>query len=146
MCRECQECFLCHRLQRKPLLSGPGMHHGTCVTHVPWCLSEPLTRKRSRISRRMHNPQFYVSGKRPMEGAGCSEIFTVLCWPLQRHHISIRLSHITRNSTVRLKYKATHRWPFVGNPPTGSQHKGPVMRQMFPCHDIIISMLKPILN
>ena len=23
------------RLQRKPLVSDPGMHHGTCVTHVP---------------------------------------------------------------------------------------------------------------
>ena len=25
-----------HWLQRKPLVSDPGMHHGTCVTHVPW--------------------------------------------------------------------------------------------------------------
>ena len=27
------------RSQRKPLVSDPGMHHGTCVTHVPWCMS-----------------------------------------------------------------------------------------------------------
>ena len=27
------------RLQRKLLVSDPGMHHGTCVTHVPWCMS-----------------------------------------------------------------------------------------------------------
>ena len=33
-----------HRLQRKPLVSYPGMHHGTCVTHVPWCMSGSLTR------------------------------------------------------------------------------------------------------
>ena len=33
-----------HRLQRKPLVSDPGMHHGTCITHVPWCLSVSLTR------------------------------------------------------------------------------------------------------
>ena len=32
------------RLQRKPLVSDPGMHHGTCVTHVPWCMSWSLTR------------------------------------------------------------------------------------------------------
>ena len=59
-----------HRLQRKPLVSDPGMHHDTCVTHVPWCMSGSLTRrwqgKRSRHSRRMRNPQFYVSGKRHM--------------------------------------------------------------------------------
>ena len=32
------------RLHRKPLASDPGMHHGTCVTHVPWCMSGSLTR------------------------------------------------------------------------------------------------------
>ena len=32
------------RLQRKPLVRDPGMHHGTCVTHVPWCMSGSLTR------------------------------------------------------------------------------------------------------
>ena len=53
--------------------SDPDMHHGTCVTHVPWCMSGSLTSgflwsrwwgKRSRHSRRMRNPQFYVSGKK----------------------------------------------------------------------------------
>ena len=32
------------QLQRKPIASDPGMHHGTCVTHVPWCMSWSLTR------------------------------------------------------------------------------------------------------
>ena len=58
-----------------PQVSDPDMRHGTCVTHVPWCMPGSLTsgflwrrwrRKRSRLSRRMHNPQFYVSGKRSM--------------------------------------------------------------------------------
>ena len=31
------------RFQRKPLVSDPDMHHGTCVTHVPWCTSGSLT-------------------------------------------------------------------------------------------------------
>ena len=57
-------------------VSDPDMHHGTCMTHVPWCVPGSLTScflwsrwrwKRFRHSRRMHNPQFYVSGKRPME-------------------------------------------------------------------------------
>ena len=42
MRRECRERFSRHRLQRKPLVSDPGMHHGTCVTHVPWCMSGSL--------------------------------------------------------------------------------------------------------
>ena len=29
---------------RKPLVSDPGMHHGTCVTHVSWFVSGSLTR------------------------------------------------------------------------------------------------------
>ena len=58
-----------------PRVSDPDMHHGTCVTHVPWCMPGSLTsgclwswwwRKRSWHSRRMYNPKFYVSGKRPM--------------------------------------------------------------------------------
>ena len=32
-----------HRLQRKPLVSDPGMHYGTCVSHVSWCMSGSLT-------------------------------------------------------------------------------------------------------
>ena len=31
------------RFQRETLVSDPGMHHGTCVTHVPWCMSGSLT-------------------------------------------------------------------------------------------------------
>ena len=29
--------------QGNGLVSYPGMHHGTCVTHVPWCMSGSLT-------------------------------------------------------------------------------------------------------
>ena len=50
-----------------PRVSDPKMHHGTCVTHVSWCMPGllpgglPLSLwrgKRSRHSRRMYNPQF----------------------------------------------------------------------------------------
>ena len=60
-------------------INDPDMNHGTCVTHVPWCMPGWLTgsflwsrgrRKRSRHSRHMPNPQFYVSSKRLVE----------LCW------------------------------------------------------------------
>ena len=44
MRRECRERFPRHWLQRKPLVNGPSLHHGTCVTHVPWCMSGSLTR------------------------------------------------------------------------------------------------------
>ena len=70
MRRECRGRFPRHWFQRKLLVSDPGMQHGTCVTHVSWCMSGSLTRaggeKRSRHSRRMRNLQFYISGKRPM--------------------------------------------------------------------------------
>ena len=58
-----------------PRVSHPDMHHGSCETHVPWCMPGSLTSglllnrwrgKRSRHSRRMRKPQVYVSGKRPM--------------------------------------------------------------------------------
>ena len=58
-----------------PRVSDPDMHHGTCVTHVPRCMTGSLNsgflwsrwwRNCSRHSQRMRNPQFYVSGKRPI--------------------------------------------------------------------------------
>ena len=55
-----------------PRVSDPDMHYGTCVRHVPWCMPGSLTSgfcrwrgKRSRHNRRLRNPQFYASGKRP---------------------------------------------------------------------------------
>ena len=65
MRRECCERFARHRLQRKQLVGDPSMHHGTCVIGI---INPRWQGKRSRHSRRMHNPQFYVSGKRPMVG------------------------------------------------------------------------------
>ena len=64
--------------------SDTDMHHGTCVTHVPWCMSGSLTSgflwsrwrgKRARHSRRMRNPRFYVSGKRPMIGQSVGSFY-----------------------------------------------------------------------
>ena len=44
MRRECREPFPRHRIQRKPPVSDPDMHHGTCIAHVPWCMPGSLTR------------------------------------------------------------------------------------------------------
>ena len=69
-----------------PRVSDSDMHHGTCVTHVPWCIPGSLisgfrwSRWRgncSRHSRRMRNPRFYVSGKRPME-----RVMPPIFWPI----------------------------------------------------------------
>ena len=82
MRRECRERFPRHRLQRKPLVNDPGMHHGTCVTHVPRCTSGSLNcgggGKRSRYYRRMRNSQFYVSGKRPIREYGYNFLLQIV--------------------------------------------------------------------
>ena len=71
MHRECRE-----RFPRPQRVSDPDMHHGTCVKHVLWCMPGLLTSgflwswwrgKRSRHSRRMRNPQFFVSSKMPIQ-------------------------------------------------------------------------------
>ena len=57
------------RLQRKPLVSDPGMHNGTCVTHVPWCMSRSFTRNCDKTFPAFlahAHPHLYVSGKRPI--------------------------------------------------------------------------------
>ena len=64
------------RFPRPPRVRDPDIHHGTCVTHVPWCMPGLLTNGflwswwRGKRSRRMRNPQFFVSGKRPVGWVG----------------------------------------------------------------------------
>ena len=82
MHRECRERFPPHLLKRKPLVSYPGMHHGTYVTAI-WQKAHGLSdsgharavmqadianprEKRSRFSQGMRNPQFNVFDKRPI--------------------------------------------------------------------------------
>ena len=43
MRREYRERFPRNQLQKKPIASDLDMHHGMCVTHVPWCMSGSLT-------------------------------------------------------------------------------------------------------
>ena len=99
MRRECWERFPRHRFQRKPLVSEPGMHHGTCVAHVPWCMPGSLNRsgggKRSRYSRHMRNPWFCVIGRRPMEK--WYQQCTKLNWAEYSHSIlaSLKFGHIS---------------------------------------------------
>ena len=42
-CMDYWEHFPATDFNWKLLVSDSGMHHGTCVTHVPWCLSRSLT-------------------------------------------------------------------------------------------------------
>ena len=67
-------------------VTHPDMQHGTCMTHVPWCILGSLTSgflrnrwwgKRSQHFWRMHSPQYYVSGNRPMGAhSSCQTIET----------------------------------------------------------------------
>ena len=67
-----------------PWASDSDMHHGTCMTHVPWCMPGSLTSgflwvwwqgKRSRHSRCMRNPQFYVLVRGPCHLLTFTETF-----------------------------------------------------------------------
>ena len=89
-----------------PRLSDPYMRHGTCVTHVPRCMLGSLTSgflwsgwqgKRSRHSRRMRNPQFSVSDKRPISDMP-SILLRAQCSLMQAHHIPF--SSVTAQSCV----------------------------------------------
>ena len=74
-----RERFPRHQLLRKPLVSNPGMHDGACVTQVPWRMSGSLTRgdRESVPGVCMCNPQFYVSGERPMVTKSSILVFTL---------------------------------------------------------------------
>ena len=64
-----REHFPRHQLQRRSLVSYPGFHHGTCHARAVMHVGIANLRwrgERPRHSRRMRNPHFYVSSKRPM--------------------------------------------------------------------------------
>ena len=64
-----------------PLISDPGMHHGTCVTHVPWCMSGSL------ISSAGENAP-------SIQGACATHNFTYLARGPWRNHQSV-ITHDT---------------------------------------------------
>ena len=80
MRRECRERFPRVRLQRKLLASDRGMHHGTCVTHVPWCMSRSLPAVGGETLPAHAHPQFYISGKRPIISRNhfCNKIYHII--------------------------------------------------------------------
>ena len=74
--RKISGCAFAGTFSPPPRVSNSNVHHGTCVTHVPWCMPGSLTSgffwswwrgKHSRQTRRMRSLQFYVSGKRPIQ-------------------------------------------------------------------------------
>ena len=102
-----------------PRVSDPGMHHGTCVTHVPWCMPGSLTNdflwsrrrgKRSRHSRRMRKPQFYLSGKRPMQSVRATarmvlrqlrqSLYIMMTYPSIKIVLSIQCINVKWNNAV----------------------------------------------
>ena len=104
MCREWRERFPRHRLQRKKTISrsrhaSRHVLHARVVVHVG--IANPRWwGKRSHHSQHMHNPQFYVSGKRPMPiHQGCSSgIYAILptvsvkCRAKQHHRNTLMIS------------------------------------------------------
>ena len=113
------------RVSDPPLLvSDPGMHHGTCITHVPWCMSGSLTSsfvwrrlrgKRSRYSLHMRNPPFYVSGKRPIicYNAHCHDIWDI--WKHKQHHYRLHIFPQRKKWEIRAKLSGVKQQLFSGN-------------------------------
>ena len=69
MVQEYRERFTRHPLQRKSLGSDSGVHHGTYVTYVSWCMSGSLTRSGREIAHGIPgtwHSKLYASGKRPI--------------------------------------------------------------------------------
>ena len=75
-----------------PRVSDPDMHHGTCVTHVPWCMPGSLTSvfflsrwwgKTFPAFPAHAQPANLLSGKRPMMKGSTYKRNIVVCQPLQ---------------------------------------------------------------
>ena len=97
MRRECRERFPRHWLQRKPLVRDPDMHHGTCVTHVPWCKSGSLTRGGGENVPGIPGacaPRTIISGKKPMNKTGHIHLYTT------KHRYEIKFNICCQSSNL----------------------------------------------
>ena len=88
----CTVSICLHRRPHGPLTScvklgvahAPGMHHCTCVTRVPWCMSGSLMPGETFPAFPAHAQRaIYVSGKRPME-----------CWYNLPDHATLLHTHV----------------------------------------------------
>ena len=108
-----------------PWVSVHDMHHGTCMTHVPWCMRGSLTSgflwsqwwgKRSLHFRRMPNPQFYVSCKRPIACPPMCALVSVVVEYFQENSYAIKKYHfISMNNAleIRVLLQAIHVGPLM---------------------------------
>ena len=139
MRRECWERLLRPRLQWKPLVGDPDVHRGTCVTHVPRCMSGSLTRGGGEnvpgIPGACATRHFgylvrgqclmviwlfssrYSIGRLPSES--CSkerrrDISRVIVGHFEWHHLINRKLRVIINYDDVIKWKHfTRYWPFV---------------------------------
>ena len=111
MRRECRERFPHRRLQRKRLVSDPGMHHGTYATQVPWCMSGSQS-----MRRRGHVPGI------PGACATHNFMYRVTCpW----------LTVLKRNSTVSLTLsRACFLSPYIIHTFTGPDNEMHYVREV----------------
>ena len=131
--------FARHWLKRKSIFSDPGMHHGTCITHVPCCMSGSLTRDGGEnvpgipgacatrnITYLARGPWLLMTWRskesghqQPCHGPSSPEI-----WLLQHLKVNTYLTNILRYYFILCKrkvqivalykwirYYATTRWP-----------------------------------
>ena len=101
------------------IASDPDMHHARdacALIHAGWptggVLCSRWRGKRSQHSRRMHNPQFYVSGRRPiiisvMDSWFDKQYWLVIIWNLWEH------SSIKFNSTCNGFHTGKCIWKYL---------------------------------
>ena len=106
MCRKCRQRFPRYRLWNKPLVSDLDMHNARALIHVG--IANPRWRgKRSRHSKRMRIPQFYISGKRPIPWKSGKHRFHIRVPGFQMSHIRAETKWLifgTRHSRVNFLY------------------------------------------
>ena len=94
---EYRQHFPRQQLQRKPRVSDPGMHQGTCVTHVPWCMSGSLSRGRGENvpgipgACATRNFKYLVRGSWQSHTMKRISALLVLC---EGKHLSPEVSHL----------------------------------------------------
>ena len=110
---ECWKRFPCHRIRWKPLVSDPGMHHGTCATYVSWCMSGSLTRGKTFLAFPAHAQpailpiwqETHVVRDKPTQ---CMCFVSILCHAtvLQQSEANLMIYHLPQLTVAREIYNS----------------------------------------
>ena len=106
--RVAHELIMLGTFSPSPRISDPDMHHGTWVSHVPWCMPGSLTSSLLRIRWRGKRPHGQPAILRIWQEAHCAKD----THPVRTFHANVDMCFVFGGACISLIYELCHVVPY----------------------------------